>query len=154
MAKMTLYHHFASKDELIVAVIEKLDGDIRTALTAAMEAAGRSPSRRLLAVFDWLKVWFESADFKGCAFIRALSEYPDPAHPIHRAAWHHKEAVQNQLTQLATEAEATRPFVIRGPAKAGPYGGYGYCIRIVSAARRFCRRVSSRELSCFGRSSP
>lgn len=109
VAKMTLYNHFASKDELIVAVIEKLDADVRTALAAAVEAAGRSPTRRLLAVFDWLAVWFDSADFKGCAFIRALSEYPDPAHPIHRAAWHHKEAVNALLIQLATEAGASRP---------------------------------------------
>ncbi|MEI6105980.1 MAG: TetR/AcrR family transcriptional regulator [Opitutae bacterium] len=109
VAKMTLYNHFTSKDELIVAVIEKLDADVRTALAAAVEAAGRSPTRRLLAVFDWLKVWFDSADFKGCAFIRALSEYPDPVHPIHRAAWHHKEAVNVLLTKLATEAGASRP---------------------------------------------
>jgi len=90
VAKMTLYNHFASKDELIVAVIEKLDADVRSALLAAVEAAGRSPTRRLLAVFDWLAAWFEGKDFKGCAFIRALSEYPDPAHPVHRAAWRHK----------------------------------------------------------------
>jgi AcrR family transcriptional regulator len=109
VAKMTLYNHFASKDELIVAVIEKLDADVRTALTAAVEAAGHSPTRRMLAVFDWLKVWFDSAEFKGCAFIRALSEYPDPAHPIHQAAWRHKEAVNDLLTQLATSAGASRP---------------------------------------------
>jgi AcrR family transcriptional regulator len=109
VAKMTLYNHFASKDELIVAVIEKLDADVRAALTAAVEAAGRSPTRRLLAVFDWLAVWFDSADFKGCGFIRALSEYPDPDHPIHRAAWRHKQAVNALLQKLATEAGAAHP---------------------------------------------
>jgi AcrR family transcriptional regulator len=109
VAKMTLYNHFASKDELIVAVIEKLDADVRHALTAAVDAVGHSPTRRVLAVFDWLKVWFESTNFKGCAFIRALSEYPDPAHPIHQAAWRHKEAVNALLTQLAKDAGASRP---------------------------------------------
>jgi AcrR family transcriptional regulator len=109
VAKMTLYNHFASKEDLIVAVIEKHDADMRTALTAAIEAAGRSPTRRLLAVFDWLGAWFESAEFKGCGFIRALSEYPDPAHPVHRAAWRHKEAVNAVLRRLAGEAGAAHP---------------------------------------------
>jgi len=109
VAKMTLYNHFASKDELIVAVIEKHDADVRAALAAAVEAAGRSPTRRLLAVFDWLGAWFESADFKGCGFIRALSEYPDPAHPVHQAAWRHKQAVNEVLKQLAMDAGARHP---------------------------------------------
>ena len=109
VAKMTLYNHFASKEELIVAVIAKHDMDVRAALARAIEAAGRSPTRRLLAVFDWLGQWFESENFKGCGFIRALSEYPDPAHPVHRAAWQHKLAFNAVLRQLAVEAGAAHP---------------------------------------------
>jgi AcrR family transcriptional regulator len=109
VAKMTLYNHFASKDELIVAVIEKLDADVRAALTAAIDAAGRSPARRLLAVFDWLTGWFKTEDFKGCGFIRALSEFPEPDHPVHQAAWRHKQAVNAILRQLATDAGARHP---------------------------------------------
>lgn len=108
VAKMTLYHHFASKEALIVAVVEKLDAEVRAGLGAAIAGAGRSPARRLLAVFDWLERWFETDDFRGCAFIRALSEYPDPAHPIHQAAWRHKQAVNALLRQLAADAGAAR----------------------------------------------
>lgn len=108
VAKMTLYHHFASKEALIVAVVEKLDAEVRAGLGAAIAGAGRSPARRLLAVFDWLRRWFETDDFRGCAFIRALSEYPDPAHPIHQAAWRHKQAVNALLRQLAADAGAAR----------------------------------------------
>lgn len=106
VAKMTLYNHFSSKEELIVAVIEKQDAEVRAALTTAVAAAGRSPTRQLAAVFDWLKGWFESADFKGCAFIRACSEYPESNHPIHQAALRHKQAVNGMLRQIATEAGA------------------------------------------------
>ena len=56
-----------------------------------------------------LDAWFAWADFKGCAFIRALSEYPEPDHPIHRTAWRHKEAVIAKLTELATDADAKNP---------------------------------------------
>jgi len=112
VAKMTLYNHFSSKDELIVAVIKKRSEKILAELAAAVEAAGKSPKRRLLAVFDWLEVLFGSRDFSGCAFIRAISEYPDTNHPVHRAAWAHKRAVREMLVRLAEEAGAKNPAAL------------------------------------------
>ena len=112
VAKMTLYNHFSSKDELIVAVIKKRGEEILAELAAAVEAAGKSPKRRLLAVFDWLEVLFGSRDFSGCAFIRAISEYPDTNHPVHRAAWAHKRAVREMLVRLAEEAGAKNPAAL------------------------------------------
>ena len=112
VAKMTLYNHFASKEDLIVAVLEKRDKDICAAIGVAIEAAGRSPTRRLLAVFDWLETWFGNRDFNGCAFIRALSEYPDPTHAIHQAAWRHKVAVRQTLTGLCEAAGAKNPSAL------------------------------------------
>lgn len=109
VAKMTLYNHFASKEDLIVAVIEQQDQEVRTALNAAVAAAGRSPARQLTAVFDWLKAWFESAGFKGCSFIRAFSEYPEPDHPIHQAAARHKQAINTLLLTIVTGAGAKHP---------------------------------------------
>lgn len=112
VAKMTLYHHFAAKEDLIIAVLEKRDREIQAGLQAAVEAAGRSSARRLLAVFDWLDGWFATDDFKGCAFIRALSEYPERDHPIHQAAWRHKQAVIGMLTGLSDAAGAKAPAAL------------------------------------------
>lgn len=112
VAKMTLYNHFASKDELIVALLENRDRALRASVVAAVEAAGKSPTRRLLAVFDWLEAWFAAADFNGCVFIRALSEYPDSDHPIHRTAWAHKVAVKALLAQLGEAAGARDPAAL------------------------------------------
>ena len=109
LAKMTLYNHFASKDDLIVAVIRKRSEEVLAGLADAVARAGRSPERRLLAVFDWLKVLFGSADFNGCAFIRALSEFPEPTHRVHQAAWSHKQSVRKMLLRLAAEAGAKDP---------------------------------------------
>jgi len=112
VAKMTLYNHFSSKDELIVAVIKKRSEEILTGLAAAVKAAGKSPRRRLLSIFDWLEVLFGSRDFSGCAFIRAISEYPDTNHPVHRAAWAHKRAVREMLVGLSREASAKNPAAL------------------------------------------
>jgi AcrR family transcriptional regulator len=106
VAKMTLYNHFASKEELIIAILEKRDLELRASLMAKVESAGTDPVQRLLAVFDWHEGWFGSEGFKGCVFIRAISEYPEPTHPIHQAAWRHKVAVKTALTDLCAAAGA------------------------------------------------
>lgn len=109
VAKMTLYNHFPSKDALIVAILEKRDCELRASIASQVAATVGTPSEKLLAVFDWLETWFGSEDFNGCAFIRALSEYPDIAHPIHQTAWRHKVAMQAALTDLCTQAGAKDP---------------------------------------------
>lgn len=112
VAKMTLYNHFSSKDELVVAVVKKRSEEILAGLATAADEAGKSPERRLLAVFDWLEKLFGRRDFQGCAFVRAISEYPDTDHPVHRAAWGHKMAVRKFLIGLAREAGAKDPAAL------------------------------------------
>lgn len=112
VAKMTLYNHFSSKDELIIAVLEKRDCELRRSITDQVSATAGTPAEKLLAVFNWLEAWFGSPDFNGCAFIRALSEYPDTSHPIHQTAWKHKIAMQGALTELCIQAGAREPAVL------------------------------------------
>lgn len=109
VAKMTLYNHFDSKEALIVAVLEKRSATFIANVKASIAAAGRSPVRQLEAVFDGLRQLFASDEFKGCAFIRALGEFPEPDHPIHRTAWRHKLAVRALLAEVATNAGARNP---------------------------------------------
>lgn len=106
VAKMTLYNHFASKEELIIAVLERRSSALLASVDESIVKAGRSPAKQLTAVFDGLKSWFATDEFKGCAFIRALSEYPDPAHPIHQTAWRHKRAMNARLKAIAKSADA------------------------------------------------
>ncbi|HEY4247444.1 MAG TPA: TetR/AcrR family transcriptional regulator [Lacunisphaera sp.] len=109
LAKMTLYHHFASKDELIVAVLERRGRAIGAEIAAAIEAAGSSPRRRLLAFFDWHEHWFDRKDFNGCAFIRAIGEYPDVKSPIHQAVTKQKQAARDRLETMLVAMEVPDP---------------------------------------------
>ena len=52
------------------------------------------------------------ADFNGCIFIRALSEYPEATHAIHRTAWNHKVAVKQMLAQLCEAAGSKNPVAL------------------------------------------
>ena len=105
VAKMTLYRHFASKDELVLAFLAMREQRWTLDWLAA-ETADRSsdPRQRLLVRFDVLDDWFRSADFEGCAFMRTLLEVPDPADPVHAAAVRHIDTVKAALADDAEQA--------------------------------------------------
>jgi AcrR family transcriptional regulator len=81
VAKMTLYSHFASKDDLILAVLERREGCVQEFFHTAMLRHGKRVRDPLRAFFAALKEWFETPEFRGCAFINAAVELADPAHP-------------------------------------------------------------------------
>jgi AcrR family transcriptional regulator len=109
LAKMTLYHHFSSKEELIVAALERRGRTIASAISAVVAGAGTSPRKRLLAIFDWYEQWFGSKDFNGCASIRAVGEYPDAKSPVHQIVAKQKQAGRARIEALLVEMEVPSP---------------------------------------------
>ncbi len=82
VTKKTLYHHFKSKEELILASLRYYDERFRNDFMKAVETRTTSPIERLLVVFDVLEEWFSKDDFFGCMFVGAMGEYPDEGTPI------------------------------------------------------------------------
>lgn len=114
VAKMTLYNHFRSKDELILAVLHRRDEQFRNWLMGEMEKASAEPRARLLAMFDALQIWFEGRAFKGqgfhgCAFINVSGEFSDQSHPAHRVAAEHKRSIVEYLERLCSDAGIPHP---------------------------------------------
>lgn len=109
ISKTSMYKHFHSKEALIVAVLERRDGDFRDWLFRRMAALGKTPRGQLLALFDALAEWCEKPGFRGCLFVKAACEYQDPGHPIHAQAAAHKAQIHAHLHRLAREAGAADP---------------------------------------------
>ncbi|KAA0686914.1 TetR/AcrR family transcriptional regulator [Neorhizobium sp. P12A] len=114
VAKMTLYKHFRSKDQLILAALKKRDEVFREWLTTAMEQAGKDPKAKMLAMFDALDDWFHgralgTLGFHGCAFIKAAGEFDSFDHPAHIASAEHKQLIVDYLSGLARAAGARDP---------------------------------------------
>lgn len=114
VAKMTLYKHFRSKDELILAALNLRDERFRNWLMAEMEKASADPVERLLAMYDALESWFRGKAFKGmgfsgCAFINAAGEFGAQDHPAHRLAAEHKERIVEYLERLCADAGLADP---------------------------------------------
>lgn len=96
VAKMTMYRHFPSKDDLVVAVLADRAERFERRLDARDERV-MSAAERIGAIVDTYDAWFRSPDFKGCLFAHALAEYGDPAHPVHRAVMEHRERLQRRM---------------------------------------------------------
>lgn len=106
VGKMTLYRHFPSKDELVAAYLEERD---RRFWEWFDGAARGGPAERLGAVFAALPELLARADYRGCPFLNAATEFPGSEHPARRVAIGHKRRVRDRLRALAEEAGAKDP---------------------------------------------
>ncbi len=72
VSKKTLYTHFRSKNELIVAALRKYDGLFRNDFMRKVDILGDTPRDKLIAMFDVIEEWFSKDEFFGCMFINAI----------------------------------------------------------------------------------
>lgn len=110
VAKKTLYNHFRSKDELIIATLQKRDADFMNfARDGVSRLAGRQSGdprmARILALFDALQEWASGDNFNGCTFINASAEFPRREDPIHVACMNHKKLVIQFIEELISELQ-------------------------------------------------
>lgn len=100
ISRMTLYNHFKSKDELIVAALRRRDEIFRNRMMKYVESKAERPRDRIRAVFDFHENWFNDPEFCGCMFINACAEFADPKSAPRLIAAEHKRAVVRYLAQL------------------------------------------------------
>jgi AcrR family transcriptional regulator len=107
VAKMSLYHHFHSKDDLVLAVLDRreqlwTDGWLRREI----ERRGGSPVESLIAIFDAYHDWFRDEEFEGCLFINTLLEAHGRDNAIGAAAARHMSEVRSIVATLSEQAGA------------------------------------------------
>lgn len=102
VARMTLYHHFASKEDLVKAVLEQRHTFIMDALAAKL---GPMPdaTARLKGIFDWYGAWFRSPEFAGCLFERALAEFGATCPPVTDVAVRYRNDLLRMIEDLLGE---------------------------------------------------
>ena len=110
VAKSTLYRHFPSKDDLIVAALERREELwTRAWLEREIELSGGPPGARLLATFDVFDRWFHRKDFESCMFLATLLESHDRRSRVGDEAVKRLANVRSYLAGLAAEAGASDP---------------------------------------------
>ena len=102
VAKMTMYRHFPSKDELIVEVLDYRAMRFDRQLDRLAQE-GITPEQKIGKIFDWHERWFRSPDFHGCLFAHALAEFGDPRHPVFKAVARQKNGLKRRMQSILEE---------------------------------------------------
>ena len=81
VAKATFYHHFPSKEALVVAWLR----DPRTRwfdrVRTLAEAETATPTERIASLFEATATWLETGDYRGCPYLNTIVELSDPNRP-------------------------------------------------------------------------
>ncbi|WP_299844901.1 TetR/AcrR family transcriptional regulator [uncultured Roseovarius sp.] len=109
ISKTSMYKHFRTKEDLILAALTLRDKLFRDWLVQRIEEAAATPRERILALFDVLGEWFASADFRGCMFIKASAEFQNHNHPVRQQSAEHKQLIQKYIQKLAEQAGLPQP---------------------------------------------
>jgi AcrR family transcriptional regulator len=108
VAKMSLYRHFPSKDDLIVAYLEESNRQFWEWLDGAA-ADLDDPVKKLIGMFEAIEKLSTSPECLGCTFQGTAAEFPDRDHPGHQVALAHKQSVRDRFTELARQAGLVDP---------------------------------------------
>jgi AcrR family transcriptional regulator len=104
ITKVTFYRHFPSKDDLIVAYLERRAGWERDAVAGARQAAGGDACEAFRMIAEGIGAESCSPGFRGCPFINAAAEYADAGHPVRKVVDSHrrwfKSAIEEMLGQI------------------------------------------------------
>jgi AcrR family transcriptional regulator len=108
VTRATFYRHFPSKEDLLVAYLSLADQAIRAQVDTA-RAEGPDAAEAVRAVARSIADGIRSDGFRGCAFLNAAAEYPDPAHPVHQAVLAHRQWFLDTVTDLLAQTGETAP---------------------------------------------
>jgi len=111
VAKATLYRHFPSKNDLVLAFLqEREQAWTLDWVEAEARRRGETPEEQLLAIFDLFGEWFHQTDFEGCSFVNVLLEFGGHgSEPLGRAAADHLGNIRTIVRTLAAEAGLRDP---------------------------------------------
>ena len=113
VAKATLYKHFSSKEELVLAALELMDAMAMDHYRQSILAIDGDPEERFVALAGITA----KAASKGCVFVLAAQEFPRDGHPVHRASRAHKRRMRAFFAELAGEAGAHDPKTVGAQAQ-------------------------------------
>jgi AcrR family transcriptional regulator len=110
VAPMTVYRHFAGKDELVTATLERWSEQWLGWLRSEAARGGDDPRARLEGLWDALEKWFADEGFRGSYVDNVASELrAKPGHPAQAPVAAHRAALRELLQDLATAAGAPSP---------------------------------------------
>jgi AcrR family transcriptional regulator len=110
--KMTLYRHFASKDELVAEYLRQSANAADACWERFRQAHPGDPLKQLLAWLEEMAHHLAEPDERGCALANAAIELPEKDHPARRVIEEYKRAQRTRLVRLSAEAGLSDPEML------------------------------------------
>ena len=110
--KMTLYRHFASKDELVAEYLRHLAGKAGAAWDRRAAQHPGDPCAQLRGWLEDVAAQLASGDQRGCALANAAVELPEKDHPARRVIEAFKTAQRQRIIDLCAAADLDQPEML------------------------------------------
>jgi AcrR family transcriptional regulator len=109
VAKTSLYRHFATKDDLVAAVLERDDAAFWIRWDKIATQKKREAGDELEAHLRWIAQYIAGPKYRGCPFLNVANEFPAPDHPARVVASRHKSELRRRLAALAARMRVRKP---------------------------------------------
>ena len=100
VTKVTFYRHFPSKNDLVAAYLDYRHERWMTWFTDALGRLPRNMEFPLAPVVSALKEWFNTPDYRGCAFINGVVELDGIGPWVAEVSLRHKRDMMNAIGNL------------------------------------------------------
>lgn len=110
VSKRTVYQHFGSKGDLVIAHLRRVNPDV---MPEVFDRTELTPRERLLAIFEAPLSTSDVTSAAQCGpLMSAFLEIGDPEHPARVLAREYTRALTTRLIETAREAGAAHPELL------------------------------------------
>lgn len=109
VAKTSLYRYFPTKDDLIVAFLEREDVDFWAQWDSVAARFVDNPAGELEAHMRWIGERLARSNYRGCPQINVAAEFAEQDHPARQVSQRHMQALRSRLQDITKRLKVTRP---------------------------------------------
>ena len=114
VAKTSLYRHFGTKDDLVVAFLQRMDHDFWKTWDTVTAQHADDARAELTAQLDWIGERAGQPDYRGCPQLNIAAEFPEVDHPARKLATAHKRELRRRLKVIAERLHCAAPDALAG----------------------------------------
>jgi AcrR family transcriptional regulator len=114
VAKTSLYRHFGTKDDLVVAFLQRMDEEFWRTWDEVTQKHPDDGRAELNAQLEWIGERVGKRDYRGCPQLNIAAEYPELDHPARKFAKEHKRELRRRLKLIAEKLKSADPDELAG----------------------------------------
>jgi AcrR family transcriptional regulator len=114
VAKTSLYRHFGTKDDLVVAFLQRMDEEFWQTWDNVTQQHPDDARAELNAQLDWIGERAGQPEYRGCPQLNIAAEYPELDHPARKFAKEHKRELRRRLKVIAQKLKFAAPDELAG----------------------------------------